>query len=291
MKRLGRIATSKRLNLFSILLILMVPRLGLQAQRSVERASDNVPDTGSEIAIDPGLDATEAIETPESAGAAMAGSGESGTGLAATGSPGEISAANNLLNFQTDLFTGRFSYSIPIIVPPARQGAEPKLALTYNSASGNGWCGVGWSLEVGAIQRETKNGIPIKWNPPDPQNQYDDDYGFVFSLGGMGASLVNVGGNEYRAEIDGAFLKFLLLSGNSWEVTDKGGNKFYFGESSASRMEQPNWPAGQKASTFRWALNRIRDVNGNETTTQLMALTDMRPTGILMARAGESRRG
>src|SRR5207249_8487685 len=57
-------------------------------------------------------------------------------------------------NFQTDLFTGRFGYSLPIVVAPARQGAQPALALSYNSAGGNGWCGVGWSLETGFIQRE-----------------------------------------------------------------------------------------------------------------------------------------
>ena len=61
---------------------------------------------------------------------------------------------NERLNFQADLFTGRFAYSVPIVVAPARQGAEPALALSYNSAGGNGWCGVGWSLEAGFIQRE-----------------------------------------------------------------------------------------------------------------------------------------
>src|SRR5690242_19321804 len=55
------------------------------------------------------------------------------------------------LNFQADIFSGRFGYTVPIVVAPARQGAEPKLALTYSSGGGNGWCGVGWGLEVGYI--------------------------------------------------------------------------------------------------------------------------------------------
>src|SRR4051812_18555430 len=48
------------------------------------------------------------------------------------------------LNFQTDLFSGRFTYTVPINVAPARQGASPKLVLGYNSGGGNGWCGLGW---------------------------------------------------------------------------------------------------------------------------------------------------
>src|SRR6266480_4034240 len=50
---------------------------------------------------------------------------------------------NERLNFQADLFTGRFAYSVPIVVAPARQGAEPALALSYNSA------GVKWTPKFG----------------------------------------------------------------------------------------------------------------------------------------------
>jgi len=91
---------------------------------------------------------------------------------------------NERLNFQADLFTGRFAYSVPIVVAPARQGAEPALALSYNSAGGNGWCGVGWSLEAGFIQRESRHGVPVKWGATAPLHEYDDAKGFVFNVGG-----------------------------------------------------------------------------------------------------------
>ena len=156
------------------------------------------------------------------------------------------------------MFTGRFGYAFPIVVSPGRQGAQPNLALAYNSGTGNGWCGVGWSLEAGFIQRETKHGVPVKWGSTLPLNEYDDSKGFVFNVAGSSGALVNVGGNEYRAEIDGAFLKFLYYE-NYWEVTDKSGNKFYFGESSSSRMENPKrgWMPGLAESTFRWSLDRV----------------------------------
>src|SRR6185312_4546162 len=77
-------------------------------------------------------------------------------------SPGGGNGGGNL-SFQADLSTGRFTYGVPIKVTPGRQGAQPKLTLGYNSASGNGWCGVGWTLDVGYIQRDVRKGVPIPW--------------------------------------------------------------------------------------------------------------------------------
>jgi RHS repeat-associated protein len=167
-------------------------------------------------------------------------------------------------SFTADPFTGSFNYSVPIFVPPARQGAEPKIQLTYNSSAQNSWCGVGWDLQVGAIERETRFGVPRKWVGTNPANEYENEKGFVFAMGGVRARLVHISGNEYRAQIEGAFLLFRFFE-NYWEVTDKSGNKFFFGQSATSRMQHPNWQPGLSKSTFRWALSRIEDVNGNRT--------------------------
>jgi len=64
-------------------------------------------------------------------------------------------AATLIESFQPDLFTGRATTSIPIVVPPGRKGLAPSLALSYASSSRNGVLGVGWSLEIGAIERST----------------------------------------------------------------------------------------------------------------------------------------
>lgn len=147
--------------------------------------------------------------------------------------------------------------------------------MGYNSAGANGWCGVGWSLDTAYIQRETRKGVPVKWaaGAVTPSNEYDDARGFVGNVGGVAGTLIlagqtNLNPVEYRQEVETAFLKYRYYTDNHWEVVDKSGNTFYFGESSASRMEntKTGWTTGAGKSTFRWGLSRVVDINGNQTT-------------------------
>src|SRR5689334_7005883 len=82
------------------------------------------------------------------------------------------------------LYTGAFTYSYPIAVPPGRNGIQPDLTLIYNSQANNGWLGIGWDLSVGAIYRSTKNGVPSYNDSTDK---------FVFSLSGQSQELVQIG--------------------------------------------------------------------------------------------------
>src|SRR5688572_14836541 len=171
-------------------------------------------------------DLTGAEEDGEQMNAHPTGVGQNGIGAGTAG-----------LNHQADLFSGSFTYGVPIAVPPARQGSEPKLALTYNSSAANGWCGLGWSLQVGFTERDTRQGVPVKWTGNNPLTEYTDDTGFVFALGQISGQLVSVGTDEYRSDVERNFLRFTFNStGNFWEVTDQNGTKYFFGEHLDNRM-------------------------------------------------------
>ncbi len=61
---------------------------------------------------------------------------------------------------------GQASYQIPIDLPPGRNGIRPKVSLSYNSQSGNGIAGVGWSLNAGsAISRCGATSRPRWFHP------------------------------------------------------------------------------------------------------------------------------
>ena len=65
----------------------------------------------------------------------------------------------NAAKQEDDTSFGVFKYTIPIDVPPGRNGIEPRLELSYSSVRGNGWLGVGWSVNVGEIVRSKKFGL------------------------------------------------------------------------------------------------------------------------------------
>ena len=153
-----------------------------------------------------------------------------------------------------DLFTGTMSYSIPIEVPAGRNGMQPNLALTYRSGNDSGWIGVGWELEVGSIERSTKFGI----------NYSGDNY--VLRISGAAMKLMNIGNDEYRAEVEGDFYRIRKVPAVNgpfaWEVTDKSGTRYLFGESYENRQDDPN----NQERVFKWCLSLVQDTNGNYMT-------------------------
>jgi RHS repeat-associated protein len=222
--------------------------------------------------------------TAASASAADVPGANSGSVSSVSDSDAKALQSSTRVKHNTELFTGSFSYSIPVEGAPARNGSEPSLSLNYSSSGENGWCGVGWNLDIGYIERNSKdNGVPVLWDtssPPKPVMQYDDSKGFVFNLFGKQGKLKPVGGQEYRAEVEELFLRFTFDSANNrWDIYDKSGNHYVFGQRAASRMANSatGWSSSLANGTFRWALDEIDTVTGDQTTISYKTYDSAKP--------------
>jgi hypothetical protein len=63
--------------------------------------------------------------------------------------------------FAPDLHTGTGNLTVPLSLPPGRNGLQPQLSLAYSTGGGNGAFGLGWSLSVPGVVRKTAKGVPV----------------------------------------------------------------------------------------------------------------------------------
>ncbi|MGL5942559.1 MAG: SpvB/TcaC N-terminal domain-containing protein [Waterburya sp.] len=161
--------------------------------------------------------------------------------------------------FAPDLYTGTGNFTIPIALPPGRQGFQPQLNLVYSTGSGNGEFGLGWGLSIPGVMRKTAEGIP----------RYDDSQD-IFILSGA-EDLVPIerqsSVTRYQPRTEGLFARILHhrdLGNDYWEVRSKDGLVSLYGTPEATS----NNPAAIANPTnptqiFAWKLTRTTDLFGN----------------------------
>ena len=165
--------------------------------------------------------------------------------------------------------SGSATYSVPILTAPASGGVAPQISLNYDSQSGNGEVGVGWSIGgVSAISLcpqtmeqdgiSGSRGIRLDGNDRfclDGQRLVVDP-----SSGEYGKN-----GTRYRTEID-SFARITSYgtagNGPAWfKVERKDGSVVEYGNSADSRIEARG--GASPATAFTWAQNRFEDRSGN----------------------------
>lgn len=157
---------------------------------------------------------------------------------------------------------GAATYTLPIAVPPGTGGMEPKLAFAYNSSTGNGLLGVGWSLSgLSAVTR-----CPRTKAQDDVRGGIKFDANDRFCLDGQRLIAISgtygADGTEYRTERE-SYAKVVSYgtagNGPAWfKAWTKAGQILEFGNTADSRIE-----AQGKATARLWAINRITDTVGN----------------------------
>src|SRR6266446_8308722 len=63
--------------------------------------------------------------------------------------------------FSPDLYTGTGNFTVPLALPPGRNGFQPGVSLVYSTGNGNGPFGLGWSLSIPGVSRKTSKGLPL----------------------------------------------------------------------------------------------------------------------------------
>jgi len=156
--------------------------------------------------------------------------------------PGSIEGLGE--SFEPQLNTGTYAMGLPLKLPPVRGAVQPEVRFAYNSGSGNGPLGLGWRLDVPALQRQTDKGLP----------RYTTNDTFVTFAG---EELVALADGTFRAENESAFTRWENLGTNGWRATRRDGTSLRYGQTSQARQNHPT------LGTFKWMLESAQDLNGN----------------------------
>jgi RHS repeat-associated protein len=163
--------------------------------------------------------------------------------------------------------SGQATYTIPLQVPPGRNGIEPRLALAYNSGAGNGYLGMGWGL----------TGLSVITRCPKTIAQDGETSGITYTAEDRfcldGNRLVPVNTNvpygeavEYRTEMetfsrirahdegafgepgsfqvwtkDGRILTYDFRVGGNTPLSDKGVRVPNFSETDSTQLHTQSW--------------------------------------------------
>jgi len=174
--------------------------------------------------------------------------------------------------------TGGAQYSIPIWTPPGPRGIQPHLSLVYNSQSGIGPLGIGWSLAgLGAITRCNKT-YAQDTTPAAVALAVSDGY----CLNGNRLRLTNgaygTAGSTYQTEVaDFSNVTANGTAGNGpayFTVQGRDGLTYEYGytDSNGNGANSQVLASGTSTADF-WLLSKVIDRAGNNYVINYTMLT------------------
>ena len=176
------------------------------------------------------------------------------------------------------LATGTASLSVPLPLPPGRQGFGPDLSLEYASGSGNGPFGLGWRVGAASVTRKTSLGLP-RYEDADESDVYvlseaEDLVPLLVPLPGGGFE-PDVGPDptsaytvrRYRPRVEGGFARVERWQHDTtgdvhWRTVSRDNVTRLFGQDAGSRIVDPDDPG----RIFSWLVDLSYDDRGNAIT-------------------------
>ena len=180
--------------------------------------------------------------------------------------------------FAANPVTGTGSLNVPLYASPGRSGVGPQLSLSYNSGSGNGPFGFGWSLALPEITRKTDKSLP------QYQDAQESDTFILSGVEDLVPSLVETAGawtrdiaptrslygqtysiHRYRPRVEGLFARIERWTNLSsaqdtfWRSISKDNVTTWYGRRPESRIADPADPS----RIFTWLICQSYDDKGN----------------------------
>lgn len=169
----------------------------------------------------------------------------------AVGQPASVNPTLDLMSSSAvDRFTGANTVSVPLAIPDAPTNLTPSLALSYSQFGAADIAGVGWSLPVAYVERQSRKGVDLAGDA------------FFASVEGDEGDLVASDG-AYRFQVDHRqtqLRKFVAADGTvTWKAYLRSGLIYTFGTTADSRVSDPL----ATASVLRWYVTQVEDRSGN----------------------------
>jgi len=178
--------------------------------------------------------------------------------------------------FAANPVTGTGSMTVPILTTPGRSQFGPSLSLTYDSGSGNGPFGMGWSLPLPAITRKTDRGLP-QYRDAEESDVYllsgtedlvpvlqPDGTRFADSTAAPGYII-----HRYRPRVEGLFARIERWTHTAtgeihWRSISRDNVTTLYGKDNHSRIFDPADPnPAHPVRVFSWLICASYDGKGN----------------------------
>jgi hypothetical protein len=166
--------------------------------------------------------------------------------------------------------------TVPLFTSPGRSGFGPQLSLSYDSGSGNGPFGIGWTLSAPSITRRTDKGLPLYCDADDADTfvlsgaedlvpvLVKENHEWKRQTFDSPASAPGYAVQRYRPRIEGLFARIERWTDEAtgishWRSISKDNITTLYGNRDEARIADPADPT----RIFSWLICESYDDKGN----------------------------